>query len=220
MFASFAAILAASSATLVSGAALAPRDSGSAYMTPHDSFSSSVGVLGCKINTNRVAYWPSSVGCDDICVKVSNEGRSVYLLKIDQSGGAHDMSYDAWNYLYCGKSATDDPQEGGGVAMEYETVHPSKCAHLMDGGKLAFSASNSMNFIASCLSEPNSWVAQNYELFNIQDSVCKWGVDERCSLDLATSNQPSCPSGLGCTKDTNLKVTNIAYGTGLRVTAP
>lgn len=220
MFTSVAAILAAASATLVSGAALAPRDSGVASMTPHDSYSSSVGVLGCKIDTNRVAYWPSSVGCDDICVKVSHEGRSVYLLKVDQSGGAHDMSYDAWNYLVCGKSATEDPQEGGGVDMDYETVHPSKCAHLMDGGKLALSAANSVNYVASCLSEPNSWVAQNYEFFNIQDPVCKWGVNEKCTLDLAVSNQPACPSGLGSVSKLNLKVTNILYGSGLRAAAP
>lgn len=30
-------------------------------ITPHDMYSSSVGVLGCKIDTNRVAYWPQSV---------------------------------------------------------------------------------------------------------------------------------------------------------------
>ena len=34
---------------------------GSISVTPHQQYSSSVGVLGCKINTNRVAckqYWP------------------------------------------------------------------------------------------------------------------------------------------------------------------
>jgi hypothetical protein len=62
-------------------------------ITPNDAFASSLGVLGCKINTNRVAYWPTPVGCDDMCVKVSREGRSVHLLKIDQSRGAYDISY-------------------------------------------------------------------------------------------------------------------------------
>jgi hypothetical protein len=218
MFA-FTALLAAASATMVSAAALAPRGAGSASMTPHDQYSSSVGVLGCKINTNRVAYWPTSVGCDDICVKVSNEGRSVYLLKVDQSGGAHDMSYDAWNYLVCGKSADKDPQTGGGVTMSYETVHPSKCAHLLDNGKLPIAAANGMNYIAACISEPSSWVAKNYQLYNILDPVCKYGVNEKCSLDLAVSNQPSCPSGLGSNLALNLKVSNILYGSGEVVAA-
>lgn len=48
-----------------------------------------------KVNTNRVAYWPMSVGCDNLCVKVSNGDRSVNLLRVDQSGGAYDISYDA-----------------------------------------------------------------------------------------------------------------------------
>ncbi|EMT69279.1 hypothetical protein FOC4_h10017047, partial [Fusarium odoratissimum] len=59
-----------------------------AFITPHAEYSSSVGVLGCKVDTNRVAYWPLDVGCDGICVRVSNEGRSLHLLHIDKSGGA------------------------------------------------------------------------------------------------------------------------------------
>src|SRR4051812_23700118 len=83
------------------------------WATPHDSYSSSIGVLGCKINTNRVAYWPASVDCTKVCVKLSYEGRSVKLLRIDQSGGAHDVSFDAWNYLYTGYPATKKPTAGG-----------------------------------------------------------------------------------------------------------
>lgn len=63
------------------------KRSGSISVTPHVSYSSSIGVLGCKINTNRVAYWPSFPSCNNMCVKVSSNGRSVNLLKIDQSGG-------------------------------------------------------------------------------------------------------------------------------------
>ncbi|KAH6897335.1 hypothetical protein B0T10DRAFT_182707 [Thelonectria olida] len=218
MFA-FTALLAAASATMASAAAIAPRGAGSASMTPHDMYSSSVGVLGCKINTNRVAYWPSSVGCDDICVKVSNAGRSVYLLKIDQSGGAHDISYDAWNYLKCGKSATESPQTGGGENFDYEEVHASKCAHLLDDGKLPLAAANAMNYVASCISQPNSWVAKNYQLYNVLDPVCKYGVDEKCALNLAVSNQPICPSGLGSNAALNLKVSNVLYSTGKVVAA-
>ncbi|WYZ46805.1 hypothetical protein EsH8_IX_001030 [Colletotrichum jinshuiense] len=208
----------AASASLVSAASIPIRDagkSGSASITPHDMFSSSIGVLGCKINTNRVAYWPNSVGCDDICVKVTNGDRSLHLLRIDQSGGAFDISYDAWNYLSTGKSATEAPTEGGGVAMNWESVDASECKDLLKDGKLALSASNSMNYLTSCLAQPDSFVAKNHVLYNIQNSACTWGVDEVCNLDLTVSNQAACPSGLGITKAlTNTPVENIAYGTG------
>ncbi len=68
--------------TLIAGASAAAAIGVS--VTPHDMYSSSVGVLGCKINTNRVAYWPMSVDCDNICVQVSYQGRSLNLLRIDQ----------------------------------------------------------------------------------------------------------------------------------------
>ncbi|KAK0741478.1 hypothetical protein B0T18DRAFT_374911 [Schizothecium vesticola] len=192
------------------------------WVTPHDSYSSSIGVLGCKINTDRVAYWPSSVDCDNICVKVSHEGRSVHLLKIDQSGGAYDISYDAWNYLQTGKSAATDPIAGGTVPMDYEDVPASECAHLIltDGAKLPLSASNSMNFVTSCLSQPGSFVAKNHVLYNICDSVCSLGHDEQCSLDLAVSNQPACPHTLGLTSPLkSAPVFNIMYQTGKTVNA-
>ncbi|KAK2054873.1 hypothetical protein LY76DRAFT_521590 [Colletotrichum caudatum] len=218
MFSTTLTTFLAASASLVSAASIPVRDagkSGSASMTPHDSFSSSIGVLGCKIDTNRVAYWPNSVGCDDICVKVSNGDRSLNLLRIDQSGGAFDISYDAWNYLSTGQSATDAPTQGGGVPMNWEAVPASECKHLLKDGKLALSAANSMNYLSSCLAQPESFVAKNHALFNIQNSACTWGVDEECELDLAVSNQASCPSGLGSVKAlTDRPVENIAYGTG------
>ncbi|KAH6949689.1 hypothetical protein BKA56DRAFT_638805 [Ilyonectria sp. MPI-CAGE-AT-0026] len=176
-------------------------------ITPHEQYSSSIGVLGCKIDNNRVAYWPGSVGCDDVCVRVYNEGRSVHLLRIDTSGGAYDISYDAWNYLAFGKSAVEEPHMGGGIDMNY------------DVGKLPLSAANSMNYVASCIAQPTSWVAQNHVLYNIQDQVCKLGVDEECHLDLAISNQPSCPSPLGIEAPLNYKVENIQYGTGKKIAA-
>jgi hypothetical protein len=186
-------------------------------VTPHDKYSSSVGVLGCKVNTDRIAYWPGSISCDSICISLSYEGRSVKLLRIDQSQGAHDVSYDAWNYLVSGKSARKDPQMGGGIAMEYEELDASECADLIytDGNKLPLSASNSINYLASCLAEPSSWVAQNHVLFNVLDAICTWGYDEECTLDLATSNQPKCPHTLGLTVAlTTCPVYDIAYGTG------
>ncbi|KAL1304279.1 hypothetical protein AAFC00_000689 [Neodothiora populina] len=186
-------------------------------VTPHASYASSAGVLGCKIDTNRVAYWPGAPDCNNMCVKVSNGGRSVHLLHVDQSAGAHDISYDAWNYLVTGKGATEDPTQGGGFAVEYENVHMSECAHLIktDDGKLAFEAANSINFLASCINEPSTWIAQNYAVWNIANSVCTLGIDEECTLDLATSNQPTCPHTLGLQEPlSDLAVVNIDYGTG------
>lgn len=191
-------------------------------VTPHDSFSSSVGVLGCKINTNRVAYWPSAVSCNDMCVKVSHAGRSVYLLRIDQSGGAYDISYDAWNYLSTGQSVTANPTQGGGIDATYENVDMSHCVDLITepNGKLAFSAANSMNFIASCLAEPSSWLSQNYALYNIANSACTLGEDEVCKYLPEVSNQPQCKSMLGIqTPMASAPVYNLAYGTGAKVKA-
>ncbi|KAG9536807.1 hypothetical protein KCV04_g23531, partial [Aureobasidium melanogenum] len=108
-------VLAATAAALPTEKVLPKR--GTISVTPHVEYSSSVGVLGCKINTNRVAYWPMSVDCDNMCVKVSHQGRSLNLLRVDQSGGAYDMSYDAWNTLVTGKNATVAPTMGGGVDM-------------------------------------------------------------------------------------------------------
>ncbi|KAF5010359.1 hypothetical protein FDECE_3475 [Fusarium decemcellulare] len=188
-------------------------------VTPHEQYSSSIGALGCKLNTDRVAYWPGSVSCNDFCIKIYNQGRSLHLLRIDTSGGAHDISYDAWNFLGFGKSAVEEPYEGGRIAMQYSVVPPSDCGHLLYEGKLPLSAANSMNFVASCIAEPTSWVAHNYVLYNIDDPQCKIGVDEKCHLDLAISNQPSCPSGLGIKTPLNYKVENTQYGTGQKVPA-
>lgn len=202
-------------------AAVASADGTGIWATPHDSYSSSIGVLGCKINTNRVAYWPMSVDCNNICVKLSYGDRSVHLLRVDQSGGAYDVSYDAWNYLQTGKSASKEPIAGGGVAMTYEDADASDCKDLIHTDGLPMSAANSMNFVASCLGESDSWVGQNYVLFNIADSVCSLGYDEKCKLDWESgANQPTCDHTLGSQAElTSDPVYNIRYPTGEKVLA-
>jgi len=218
MHSSIATVIIASAAAVSAGAI--PKRSQSASITPHEQYSSSVGVIGGKINTNRVAYWPMGVNCNDICVKVSYQGRSLHLLKIDQSGGAHDISYDAWNYLAFGTSAKENPQTGGGINMEYEFVPADQCKDLLSNGKLPLSAANSMGYVGACIQEPNSWVAKNHELVNILDPVSHYGWDETCTLDLNVSNQPKCPHTLGDQHTpSGLKVTNIQYGTGKEVAA-
>lgn len=218
----FITILAVASATLASAASIRATTA-SASTTPHEQYSSSVGVLGCKIDTNRVAYWPMSVSCEDICVKVSYQGRSVDLLRIDQSSGAYDISYNAYNFLVTRKSAKENPITGGGVAMDYETVPADNCRGLIRSGNggLPLSGANSMNYLSSCLSQPNSWVARNHELRNILNPTCTRGFDEVCTLDLAKSNQASCPHALGTPNAlTSAPVYNVQYGTGKEVLAP
>ncbi|ETS74500.1 hypothetical protein PFICI_14366 [Pestalotiopsis fici W106-1] len=215
--------------TLVTLTALAGARGGLAgttiWATPHDSYSSSIGVLGCKIDTDRVAYWPDSVSCSNICVSVSYAGRSVKLLRVDQSQGAYDMSYDAWNYLYTGESALDNPTAGGAVEMEYEDLDAGECADLIhtDDSKLPLSASNSMNFLASCLeaeSGDDNWVGDNYVLYNILDSICSWGYDEECTLDWPSANQATCANPLGTPVTlTSEPVYNILYPSGQKVLA-
>jgi len=200
-----------------------PKDSGTVWVTPHDSYSSSIGVLGCKIDTDHVAYWPDAVDCDNICVSLSYASRTVKLLRIDQSQGAHDVSYEAWNYLYTGYSATDQPTAGGAVEMEFENLEASECKGLIhtDGGKLPLSAANSMNYLASCLDhDGGSWVGENFLLFNVADSICSIGHDEECDLDWPDANQASCPHTLGDNaRLEGAPVYNIMYPSGDRVVA-
>ncbi|KAL1589807.1 hypothetical protein WHR41_01796 [Cladosporium halotolerans] len=216
-----AATVAAFAASTAAYAIPAKRDSGIS-ITPHDKYSSSVGVLGCKIDTNRVAYWPSSVDCDKVCVKVSANGRSVNLLKIDTSGGAYDISYDAWNYLNTGEGAEENPTMGGGIPATYEDVDMSECEDLLktDDKSLAFTAANAMNFVSSCKAS-DSWVGNNFSLFNIANSACTLGEDERCEYpDLSKGNQPTCPHQLGIqTPMEGEAVQDISYGTGKTVKA-
>lgn len=96
-----------------------------------------------------------------------------------------------------GESALWHPVTGGAHNMDVQTVDPENCRRNLRGGPLPLSASNSMNYLAHCLNQPNSWVARNYQLYNIQDPVCHWGWDEKCTLNMAVSNQPSCPHQLG-----------------------
>jgi hypothetical protein len=186
-------------------------------ITPHAQFSSSIGVLGCHINTNRVAYWPLQPGCDSVCVKVTEptSGRTVHLLAVDTSGGAYDISYDAWNYLYTGKGAKEAPAMGGGVPAEWEKAPMKDCASLIKtpDGKLPIMAANSINYLVSCPAD--SWIGKNAALYNIQTSTCTLGFNEVCHLDMAVSNQPACPHILGAQNPlSGLPVTNIDYETG------
>jgi len=179
-------------------------------ITPHDKYSSSIGVVGCHINVQRVAYFPFPPKCGQMCVKVTHEGRSLTLLHIDQSGGAFDISYDAWNILYTGVTAVDNPQMGGGIPATYEYVDMSEChPHIWtDNKKLPLQAANSMNFFTTCQNDS--------VLYNLGNCACTVGFDEVCTPpDLANGyNQAICPSGLGYPNTRTPSVYDIGYGTG------
>lgn len=80
-------------------------------------------------------------------------------------------------------------------------------------------AANSINTYVGC--PAGSWLHDNSALYNIQDAGCKYGYNEVCKLDLAVSNQPSCPHQLGAMNPlSGMDVMNIAYGTGKETAAP
>lgn len=213
--------LAATTALSYFASTAAAADAGSAIqITPHAQYSSSVGVLGCHVDTNRIAYFPSFPSCDNLCIEVSANGRSVNLLHVDQSGGAYDISYDAWNYLKTGSSAVDAPTAGGPTDATYRQVDMSNCQDIIKtpSGKLPLMAANSMGFYVGCGTE--SWVGKNSELYNIQNAACTLGFNEVCTLDLSASNQAECPHVLGAQNPlSGLPVTDIEYQTGKKVVA-
>ena len=52
-------------------------------------------------------------------------------------------------------------------------------------------------------------------MYNIMDSLCTLGFDEKCEIDLSVSNQPKCPNTLGLPeKLTTQPVYNIRYPSG------
>lgn len=214
-------------ALAISAAECSLAKSGTVYVTPHSQFSSSIGVLGCKVDTNRIAYWPICrafsfqypfisqyylrtdriltmilIGpdCTDMCIKLTFGSRSRTILHIDTSGGNYDISFDTFQYLAFDSKATASPailNANAGANMDYEIVDMSECSDIItsDTGKLSFIAV-SPNQVNSCMEQSSSWVAENYEMRNIANSQCQYGIDEVCTLD-STTGTCTCPSGVG-----------------------
>jgi hypothetical protein len=181
-------------------------------VTPHDRYSSSVGVLGCRIDPNRVAYFPSAPSCASLCKRVTepSSGRRLVLLHVDASAGAYDISYDAFVQLVTGRSARRNPIAASPTEMVVEDVatgHP-ECRALLPGGRLPVMAS-SPNFALTC---PN-WKSF-VEFWNVMDTQCRFGKLEKCAFD---GNVPSCPSGMANPTweiPEEQRVYDIEYGTG------
>ncbi|RDA87791.1 hypothetical protein CP532_2443 [Ophiocordyceps camponoti-leonardi (nom. inval.)] len=180
------------------------RPGGNIKATAHVQYSSSIGVLGCKgVDLSRIAFFPGTPSCDDICVKVTYQGRSVNLLRIDSSGsapspdnsGTFDMSCQAYDFLVHGTDNKDSCKTGDRTPMSYETVDPQECKHLLTDGVLPISAPNP-NYYVECAKSPTfNQGSLKLKLFNINDARCQYGIDEECSW--SGVGDPKCPSGLG-----------------------
>jgi hypothetical protein len=207
--------------------ALSLAATGSVRVTPHDAFSSTIGVHGCKVDVNRMAYWPYWPDCSGMCIKLTHGSRSRTVLHLDVSGTAHDISFDTYQYLAYGTSATAspaflNPDAGGALDVDYEIVDMEECADIITSatGKMSFSALNP-NQVNKCLAEGDNWVAKNYELRNINDLQCQYGVDEPCTLDSVTGTA-KCPSGVGAkvaTLTPAQPVIDLRYPCGLKAIA-
>ncbi|KAH8755087.1 hypothetical protein F5883DRAFT_504803 [Diaporthe sp. PMI_573] len=200
---------------------------GAVRVTPHDQFSSTIGVHGCKIDVNRLAYWPYWPDCSGMCIKLTHGFRSRTVLHLDVSGSAYDISFDAYQYLAYGSSATAspailNPDRSGAFDVDYQIVDMSECADIItsETGRLSFMAL-SPNQVNKCINEGDNWVAQNYELRNINDPQCQYGLDEPCTLDPVTGTA-NCPSGAGM-KVAPLSpaqpVIDLRYPCGVKATA-
>ncbi|KAL2108572.1 hypothetical protein VUR80DRAFT_3622 [Thermomyces stellatus] len=187
-------------------------------VTPHQQYSSSIGVPGCLIDTNRVAYFPTQPSCTEPCVRIMHpeSERQLTLLHIDRSGGAYDISYDAWNYLKSGAGAKEGPETGAAVNMEIVPValDDEQCQALLEqtGGKIPNMAI-SPNWVIEMCADMDKVV-----FYNFMTQSCTIGSDEVCQLD---GQVMKCPRGVGAVDDYDgPTVTDIAYGTGEDVPSP
>ncbi|KAH8743307.1 hypothetical protein F5883DRAFT_424806 [Diaporthe sp. PMI_573] len=214
-------------ALLARTTALSLGATGEVRVTPHDQFSSTIGVHGCKIDVNRLAYWPYWPDCSGMCINLTHGSRSRTVLHLDVSGSAYDISFDTYQYLAYGSSATAspaimNPDRNGALDIDYKIVDMSECMDIItsETGRLSFMAL-SPNQVNRCINEGDNWVAQNYELRNINDLQCHYGLDEPCTLDLVTGTA-NCPSGAGM-KVAPLSppqpVIDLRYPCGVKATA-
>lgn len=195
-------------ATPGSGNSTGNVHSGTVSVTPHIGYGSSVGVLGCHIDVNHVAYWPMKVDCNNLCVKLTHGTKSTYVLRIDSSTGAHDISSTAFNELIGLK-------DSAGELMQWEDVDMSKCSHLLlpsAKGKLPFTAWNP-NLPADCVAKAreegkSNWVSQHYRLKNFGTAQCTNGLEEDCQYD-ETAQLPKCPTSKAIADINNINVGDV-----------
>jgi hypothetical protein len=173
------------------------RTIGTVLLDSHVEYSSSTGVIGCLIDTNRVAYWPGVPPCDDPCIRLAApNGRTIHVLHIDQSQGSFDISMDAFKTLKYGpgwRSINTQP-ESKWDGVQYEYVSMKECAGILPNGTLPVVAKSPNKYIECARSEPQSFWATSTQLYDIDDPGCLRGLMQTCEL-LDLDEMPKCENG-------------------------
>jgi hypothetical protein len=170
------------------------RSSGTISLDSHVEYSSSIGVLGCMINTNRIAYWPLTPPCDNPCVKLTApNGNTINVLHIDTSGGSYDISMDAYKTLKYGPDwrTINTQPEAKWEGVKYEYVSMDQCAGILPNGKIPVMAKSPNKHTECKTSSPASIWATSVELYDIDDTQCLRGVLQTCQI-LPGDNNPKC----------------------------
>ncbi|KAF4553723.1 Hypothetical protein D9617_6g094550 [Elsinoe fawcettii] len=188
-------------------------------VTGHVEYRSTLGIPGCKINTNAVAYWPTTGDCDSVCAKVKNPANGVEKTVLTIGTSSDPSVYDiSWKRYVELKGEGDDAAGNaaaydGGTDMEVNPVSMDQCLDLInyeEGGqkKLPFIAL-SPNFLNECKSSsPNSWVAQNGVLLDFNNDCCTMGKDQKCEGTSFIKCDDGQQAGYSQVK-TDLKVMNV-----------
>lgn len=171
--------------------------SGTIALDSHVEYSSSMGVIGCLINTNRVAYFPTTPPCSNPCIKLTApNGNTINVLHIDQSGGSYDISMDAYKTLKYGadwKSMNALPEaKWDGVTYEY--VFMDQCADILPQGTLPVLAKSPNKYVSCAASEPQSFWATHTQFYDVDDARCLRGVMQTCEM-VPPNNTPTCANG-------------------------
>ena len=177
---------------------LAQRSTGGTIaLDSHVEYSSSMGVIGCLVDTNRIAYFPMTPPCSNPCIKLTApNGNTINVLHIDQSGGSYDISMDAYKTLKYGsgwKSINALPEaKWDGVTYEYVTM--DQCASILPNGTLPVIAKSPNKYVECAASEPQSFWATNTQFYDIDDTRCLRGVMQTCEM-VPPNNTPTCANG-------------------------
>lgn len=156
-----------------------------------------MGVIGCLVNTNRIAYFPMTPPCSNPCIKLTApNGNTINVLHIDQSGGSYDISMDAYKTLKYGAgwASINALPEAKWDGVKYEYVSMDQCKGILPSGKLPVIAKSPNKYVECVASEPQSFWAKNTQFYDIDDARCLRGVMQTCEM-VPPNNTPTCANG-------------------------
>jgi hypothetical protein len=172
---------------------------GTIALRPHVEYDSSMGVIGCLINTNRIAYWPLPPPCDNPCVKLTApNGNTINVLHIDKSTSSYDISMDAFKTLKYGADwrSVNTQVESEWEGVQYEYVSMDQCAGILPDGTLPLIAKSTQSYDNCVKSEPQSFWAKNSQFWDVDDGRCLRGKLQKCEL-VPGNTVPQCADGAG-----------------------